>query len=216
MGENDALTLTPFDEPYIDLGYTEDISFDDAVDKAREAMQLKRGLMSALHKSCRAYIAELSTVHAVEHGGVAKFAKQVGLNYSNLRVWRSRYLPSDQKRRYLKAQVVEVATVTIGPETDAPLETPSMFDEAVFVDMFDGRARSVSELEPVEEKAHNKAHNLQPDNEPEPPSFLTAGPIDPGIRKQAVSVLQGIIDRRNLNIRSITVVFDDESYEMLS
>ena len=144
-------SLGLFDQPYIDLGYAEDISFDDAVSKAQAAKGVKSELVRGLHSSYRRYIAELSTCHAVERGGVAKFAKAAGLNYDNLRIWRSRYLPADQKRRYQRiASDATILAEEAIAEEQAEEPVPVMPQEAFYTDMFDGKRRDIHDTEPDE------------------------------------------------------------------
>lgn len=122
--------------PEVDLAYGPDLDFAGAVRKAKSAKRLKSAMVKGVYRGMGRYIAELSTLASVEHGGIAKFAKAIGMNYVTLKTHRSRYLDSGQKRRYVK----KVTPATI----------PEIIEQPVFTDMFDGSTRAATELEVVE------------------------------------------------------------------
>lgn len=100
--------------PAVDLSYDEDIGWDDAVAKAKEVKAAKVAIVEGMEVGFGRYIAELSTVHAVTHGGISKFATAIGMNYATMKSHRSRYLEAGQKRRW--ARKVEPATIEL-PDT---------------------------------------------------------------------------------------------------
>ena len=114
--------------PYMDLTYDEDTDWKFAVHLAKEAKRLKRYIVAGVEVGFGRYIAELSTLAAVEDGGIAKFAKAIGMNYATMRQHRSRYLASGSKRRYVR----NVTPVTIAmPENDGGAQEPSPVKDEV-------------------------------------------------------------------------------------
>jgi len=99
--------------PVVDLTYDEEIDWDRAISLAKKAKALKRELTYGIEIGFGRYIAELSTVAAVEHGGIAKFAKSIGMNYSTIKKHRSRYLESGRKRRYVRKVTPELIELPI-------------------------------------------------------------------------------------------------------
>ena len=139
---------TNIEWPGIDLTYREDLDFAGAVAKAKAAKSLKAAMVKGVLKGMGRYIAELSTLASVKYGGIAKFAKAIGMNYVTLKTHRSRYLDSGQKRRYVK----KVTPVTIPEAIEQPVEEAEVVDDKPleFTDMFDGSKRTATELEVVE------------------------------------------------------------------
>ena len=134
--------------PEVDLAYGPDLDFAGAVRKAKSAKRLKSAMVKGVYRGMGRYIAELSTLASVEHGGIAKFAKAIGMNYVTLKTHRSRYLDSGQKRRYVK----KVTPATIPEVIEQPVEEAEVVDDKppAFTDMFDGSTRTATELEVVE------------------------------------------------------------------
>lgn len=117
--------------PTLDLTYDEDISFDGAVLKAKRAKELKQAMVRGIEVGFGRYIAELSTVASVEHGGIAKFAKQIGMNYATMKKHRSRYLEAGQKRKYVRKRDAATLFSENGVIGDAPLRSGIRPDEIV-------------------------------------------------------------------------------------
>ena len=175
--------------PEVDLAYGPDLDFAGAVRKAKSAKRLKSAMVKGVYRGMGRYIAELSTLASVEHGGIAKFAKAIGMNYVTLKTHRSRYLDSGQKRRYVK----KVTPVTIPEVIEQPAEEAEVVDDKppAFTDMFDGSTRTATELEVVEPY------------EP-PPSRVER-------KRTAVKrVIQGMAPRGlSRGVRSVTVIWED-------
>ena len=175
--------------PEVDLAYGPDLDFAGAVRKAKSAKRLKSAMVKGVYRGMGRYIAELSTLASVEHGGIAKFAKAIGMNYVTLKTHRSRYLDSGQKRRYVK----KVTPATIPEIIEQPVEEAEVVDDKppAFSDMFDGSKRTATELEVVEPY------------EP-PPSRVER-------KRTAVKrVIQGMAPRGlSRGVRSVTVIWED-------
>ncbi|MYC72004.1 MAG: hypothetical protein F4X17_14960 [Gemmatimonadetes bacterium] len=99
------------------LRYDADIGFDDAVAKAKLAAVQRDDLKVAVTDNYHAYIAELSTVAAVEHGGISEFAKAAGLNYGRVKTWRHRHLPPGMKRKWQRKVATETLPLPLAAES---------------------------------------------------------------------------------------------------
>lgn len=126
---SDGIDMQGHSLPVVDLEYEEEISFGLAVLKATEAKRFKKAVINGVEVGFGRYIAELSTVESVEHGGIAKFAKAIGMNYATLKKHRSRYLEAGQKRKYERKW--QVVTLLLDPDGNGAEELAPVKDEIV-------------------------------------------------------------------------------------
>ena len=141
---------TDFD-PTIDA----DLDWDGAIALARAGKRYKMHFVKGVQRRFGAWIAELSRIHAVEHGGISKFASAIGMNYATIRQHRSRYLAAGEKRSYTFQRALPLESESPGPVqkvSDSENVTPVTSEAPKFTDMFDNTERSAAELEPEEEE----------------------------------------------------------------